>query len=262
MGASDLATYAYCVVSNRARPRAARAVRGLPGTGPLRVLDVDRGLFLVVADAPLALYGEQAIDRGLGDLDWVSRAAVAHEAVVESFIDASAVLPMKLFTLFASDKRAVAHVRGERRRIVGAATRVANHDEWGVRVIFDASRAARRAAAAAARSGGNGKTSGRAYLAQKKAHRDAGIERAEVARATIAALYDRMAARATEARRKAPNDLPVQGGPLLLDAAFLVPRSRAKTFQALAAREAKALARDGYGLTLTGPWPPYSFVQD
>ena len=25
---------------------------------------------------------------------------------------------------------------------------------------------------------------------------------------------------------------------------------------------ARALARRGYGLTLTGPWPPYSFVQD
>jgi len=50
--------------------------------------------------------------------------------------------------------------------------------------------------------------------------------------------------------------------PLLLDAAFLVPRSRAKSFQSLMAREAKALGRHGYGVTLTGPWPPYSFVQD
>ena len=56
--------------------------------------------------------------------------------------------------------------------------------------------------------------------------------------------------------------LPVQGGPLLLDAAFLVPRTRATSFQALAARESRALARHGYTLTFSGPWPPYSFVQD
>jgi hypothetical protein len=48
----------------------------------------------------------------------------------------------------------------------------------------------------------------------------------------------------------------------LLDAAFLVPRARAASFQALASREARALARHGYGLTFSGPWPPYSFVQD
>jgi hypothetical protein len=56
--------------------------------------------------------------------------------------------------------------------------------------------------------------------------------------------------------------MPAKGGPLLLDAAFLVPRARAATFKALAARESKALARQGYGLSISGPWPPYTFVQD
>ena len=59
-----------------------------------------------------------------------------------------------------------------------------------------------------------------------------------------------------------PSELPAQGGRLLLDAAFLVPRKHARSFHALAVRESRALARHGYGLTLTGPWPPYSFVQD
>ena len=54
----------------------------------------------------------------------------------------------------------------------------------------------------------------------------------------------------------------MQGGPLLLDAAFLVPQARAASFQALAAREARTLARQGYGMTVSGPWPPYTFVQD
>lgn len=258
-------TYAYCVVAHATRPRVARRISGLPGMGPVRLLDVDRGLFLAVADAPPALYGEDAVNRGLGDLDWVSRAAVAHEAVVESFIDASAVLPMKLFTIFSSDERAAAHVRAERQRITAAARRVANHHEWGVRVMFDRAHAVDSAKAAAkttARTRRTEEPSGLAYLARKKAQRDAGVERAERARETVAALYDRLAARATVARRKAPGELPVQGGPLLLDAAFLVPRGRARAFRSLAAREAKALARSGYGLTLTGPWPPYSFVQD
>jgi hypothetical protein len=252
------ATYAYCVVANATRPRPARKPAGLTGMGTVRLLDVERGLYLAVADAPLDRYGEDAINRGLSDLDWVSRAAVAHEAVVESFIDATAVLPMKLFTLFTSDERALAHVRGERARIAAAARRVANHQEWGVRVIFDRTRAAGSAAPAKAaqRTGNGSAASGVAYLTRKKAQRDAVHERAEHARETVATL----SSRATIARRKAPGELPVQGGPLLLDAAFLVPRGRARAFQSLAAREARTLARHGYGLTLTGPWPPYSFV--
>src|SRR3954462_12518378 len=155
------ATYTYCVVANPTRPRARRRAAGLPAMGPVRVLDVDRGLFLVVADAPLDRYSADAINRGLADLDWVSRAAVAHETVVESFIDATAVLPMKLFTLFTSDDRALAHVRGERARIAAAAKRVANHQEWGVRVVLDRARGAGPAAPARAASRrGNGTPSG------------------------------------------------------------------------------------------------------
>ena len=251
-----MGTYVYCVIAAPRRPTV-RRVRGLAGTGRVRVLDVDAGLFLAVADAPLDQYGEAAIARGLQDFDWVSRAAVAHEAVIESFGGATAVLPMKLFTIFASDERALADVRGERQRIAGVVKRVANQQEWGVRVVLDRSRAAGGAKKPASRD-----ASGAAYLTRKKAQRDAVLELAERARDTVAALFDRLASRAKDATRRSVSELPVQSGPLLLDAAFLVPRSRAKSFQALVAREAKSIAKSGYGLTLSGPWPPYSFVQD
>ena len=87
--------------------------------------------WLAVADAPLSRYGENTINSRLSDLDWVSRAAVAHEAVVEAFIDSAAVLPMKLFTIFTTDERALAHLHGEERRIDAMLKRVANHREWG-----------------------------------------------------------------------------------------------------------------------------------
>ena len=252
-------TYVYCVIAAEGRPKPVRARRGLPGTGPVRILDVDHRLYAAVADAPLDKYGAAAINQGLTDLDWVSRAAVAHEAVVESFIGETAVLPMKLFTIFTSDERALEHVRAERRRIAAVVKRVANHQEWGVRVVIDRERAA---VAAPKKKTAPAGRSGIAYLAQKKAQRDSVKELAANARETVAALYDRLAAKSRLAKRRLASELPAQGGPLLLDAAFLVPRARSASFEALASREARGLARHGYGLTFSGPWPPYSFVQD
>jgi hypothetical protein len=249
----------FCVIAAARRPRLTRVPRGLTGMGPVRLLDVEDGLFAAVADAPLDRYGEAAINSGLSDLDWVSRAAVAHEAVVESFISETAVLPMKLFTIFTSDDRAVEHVRAERRRIATVVKRVANHQEWGVRIVLDRDRVV---AAVPKKKAPAGRRSGVAYLTRKKAQRDAVVELAAHARDTVAALYDRLAARSRLAKRRLASELPVQGGPLLLDAAFLVPRARAASFQALASRERRAIERHGYGLTFSGPWPPYSFVQD
>jgi hypothetical protein len=201
------------------------------------------------------------IDQKLSDLDWVSRAAVSHEAVVESFVDERAVLPMKLFTIFTSDERAVAQVRGDRRRIDLLVKRVAKHVEWGVRVTLDRAHLPRVAARRGATRGA-GATSGASYLTRKKAQRDAAVELAERAHKTVVQLYDRLEARATLARRRTASELPVEGGPLLLDAAFLVPRARATTFRALVAREARRLEPLGYHVGLSGPWPPYTFVEN
>ena len=80
---SQKATYVYCVIAAARRPRVSGKARGLAAMGSVRLLDVGPGLYAAVADAPLSRYGEAAINRGLGDLEWVSRAAVAHEAVIE-----------------------------------------------------------------------------------------------------------------------------------------------------------------------------------
>jgi hypothetical protein len=245
------------VVAAARRPSLTRVPAGLPGTGRVRLLDVEPRLFVIAADAPLARYGEAAISKGLGDLNWVSRAAVAHERVVEYFADAIAVLPMKLFTIFASDARAVDYVRHDRARVTALVKRVANHQEWGIRVVLDPARAE-----TVTTKRGVMQSTGAAYLSRKKAQRDAAVERASRARETVAAVYERFSSRARVVTRRTASELPSEGGPLLLDAAFLVPRGRATAFRALAAREARALAKQGYALTLSGPWPPYTFVRD
>jgi hypothetical protein len=250
-------TYVYCLVAADRRPRVLADVSGLPGAGPVRLLDVADGLFMAVADVPADRYNESAISAGLSKLDWVSRIAVAHEAVVESFVSTIAVLPMKLFTIFTTDDRAIASMHLQRSRIAALVRRVGNHQEWGVRVAMDRA----RAAAALSKKAPRRAATGALYLAQKKAQRDASRELASRARETVTGLFDRLAAASRDAKRRAASELPAQTGPLLLDAAFLVPRSHASRFRKSAAREAKMLARQGYDLTLTGPWPPYTFVQ-
>jgi hypothetical protein len=244
----------YGVIAGARRP--ARKPRGLPSTGPVRLIDIDGGLVAAVADAPLTLYGGDPLSRKLSDLEWVSRAAIAHEAVLESFADATAVVPMKLFTLFTSDERAAAHLRAARSRIAATVKRVANQQEWGVRVALSPPRAG-----ASPRHARRRAESGAQFLARKKADRDTVTELAARAGETVDALFDRLTARATVSKRRPSGDVSAAGGRLLLDAAFLVPRSRAASFGSAVAREARALGRSGYAVMMNGPWPPYSFVE-
>src|SRR5262245_55671104 len=198
-------TYVYCLVRSDRPPSLARAPAGLAGTAKLRLLDAGDGLWVAVASAPRARYGEEAIDRGLKDLDWVSACAVAHEEVVEHFAGGRALVPMKLFTLFHSDERAVEHVHGQRRRLEKVIRRVSGHQEWGVRILFDEVRALKDAAATASRAAARAGSAGAGFLARKKALRDAEQVHAAGARKRADQVYAALAAAAADAARRLPS---------------------------------------------------------
>lgn len=260
------ATYVYCVVKPKAAPKRAQTFRagpaGLAGAGKPRLVDSGDGYQLVVASAPLARYDAGAIDVRLRDLDWVGSRAAEHEAVVEHAASLGTVVPMKLFTLFASDERALEHVRKMRRSLDRVVERIAGCEEWGLRILRDDARAARASAAAveAAHAPRSGKApSGKDFLLRKKAideeRRTAGAR----GLADVEELYGELSEVARRSlRRPAPNrDL---AGRVLLDAVFLVPTPAVKKVKARVAAAAKRIVDQGFDVTLTGPWPAYSFI--
>jgi hypothetical protein len=252
------ATYLYCAVQSAGDPlRGARAKlpRGLPGAGPARALGAGGGVWLIVAGVPLDRYAADVIDARLADLDWVSQCALGHDAVVEHLARRHPVIPMKLFTLFTSDERAVAHVARTRRKLERLFARVAGREEWGVRLLLDEKRAlAPRAAPVAAASGTE-------FLAKKKAAKDARQRIVADAVDEADRVFDALTRLADDSRRRTP---AVEGptSRMVLDAAFLVVRRDARRFRAAAGAAARALAARGLALVLTGPWPPYHFVAD
>jgi hypothetical protein len=252
------ATYVYGLVAAPAAPAVAAAPKGLPGLSSPRALPAGEGLWLVVAEAPLPDYGAEAIGRRLDDLSWVSTCAMAHERMVEHFAAAGTVVPMKLFTLFAGDARAVEHIAGQRDRLERLLSRVAGCREWGVRVHLDERRARAAAAGGEAPSGGG---SGTAFLERKKRQAQASRQAAADAQARADEVHEALAARARGVVRREP--LAAEPGMrLLLDAAFLVPEGDAAAFEAEVGRGSEALARLGCETVLTGPWPPYNFVAE
>jgi len=249
-------TYVYCVLAARKPPGVSRGAAGPPGTGRPRIVEIKPGRYLAVSDAPLEQFGDEQVGRLLADLRWVSRAAVAHEAVITSLLSTSdAVVPMKLFTIFASDDRAVSQTKADWPRIERALRRVTGHVEWGVRFSLD-ERARRRSSA-----GGPVET-GVGYLRAKRRIQTEAAAHAESDRRRVTASLRILSAIATDTRRREVTAASEDGNRLLLDAAFLVPRDRAARFRAGVKRQARELFRSGYRMQLTGPWPPYSFVED
>ncbi len=263
MKTSTTGTYIYCLVKSGRRPALARAPRGVPGAGAPRLLQGPAGVWIAVADVPLALYSATAINAHLKDLDWVSERALAHEAVVELFARSHDVVPIKLFTIFRDDERARSHV-GSARALAGVFRRIAGCSEWSVRLSCPPAAGAEtadRPAVASGRGevplGTRGRFPGTSFLQRKKTQRDEIRKAGTAARTAVEQVYRRLDAVAKDSVRK-PSDLP--GSHLILDAAFLVARRKQAAFEREVERLATTASKAGCELVLSGPWPAYHFV--
>ena len=255
---NDTATYVYCALQAATRPTLRRGRRGLPASEAPRVMAAGDQLWLIVSTVPLAHYGADVIERGLGDLDWVSRCAMAHEAVVEDAARFGPVIPMKLFTLFGNDERAESHIGRTRKKLARLFDRIAGRQEWGVRVSVDERKAIKRRTGPARPAAA---LSGTGFLMRKKAEKDAARRVLEEALEEGERIFNELAGAATDTRRRTP----VQSNTairVVLDAAFLVPAKEAGRFRKAVAKQAKTFSGQGYEVTLTGPWPPYNFVSE
>lgn len=244
---------------------------GVPGAKTIRLLEVpgltsDRSgdgtpprHWLVVSTVPERQWGEAALQAGLQDMEWVGDRALAHEAVVERFLDSDAVLPMQLFALFRTDERALDHVRQRRRSVAKLLSRVEHQVEWGLRLTFEPAKAVAGGSATRTRSIGP-QVSGRDYLKGKRALRDETRAALGRARTDAARVYRTLSLAATRSRRRTDLERAVAGSRLVLHAAFLVPAARSRSFAAAVRKHTRPLGRSGMTVSLTGPWPAYNFI--
>lgn len=246
-------TVLYCVV--RAGGPLTIPPGGLPGAEAPRALPLPNGLTAIVASLPGESYAPEIVNDRLRDMDWVSNAALGHEQLIESVMRvAEAVLPMKLLTIFSGDDRLVKDLAKQRKTLERAAASVAGCEEYGLRLV-----ATEGAVAGGADASGPRPSSGTAFLERKKQARDDARSHAERRVIFAREAYETLAAASRDAVNR-----PVQRDDAerpLLDAAFLVSKDAREPFGIAAEALRSRAAAEHCVFTLTGPWPPYHFVQ-
>ena len=255
-------SYVFCLVRAARRPAVRHIIEGMPAGRDLRAVEASDGLWAIVETVPESEYGEAALARGLQDLDWVAARAVAHERVIDSFLSASALLPMQLFTLFTSDQRVAEYVGVERARIARILKRVEYiaaqvHTfvvEFGVRMTWNASALQPRAPKTRVRTGTE-------FLARKRDILDVNRTGLAAARKRANVAYRDIGRHAAGSHRRTSLERAAPGSRLLLDAAFLVTTRKSGAFKAAVRSQTRGLRGTGINLVLSGPWPAYNFIQ-
>jgi hypothetical protein len=125
--------------------------------------------------------------------------------------------------------------------------------EWGVKGFLADEAEAPRARPA----------TGAEYLAERRAQRDRAETAVMAAQLAAAEIHRALGEHAADSTLAARQDRRLTGrdSEMVLNGAYLVARRAAPEFLRLVDEQRRGPGRDRLELELTGPWPPYHFVQ-
>jgi hypothetical protein len=247
--------YVYGIVGSE-RP-ALGELTGIDGNSLVYVLEED-GLAAIVSEVPLDEFGDEALQRNLEEPSWLEAKVRAHEQVLEQATRQAPVLPLRFGTVYRTLDPLRELLAGQREGLASALEQLRGKREWGVKCVLDQERLEQAvqstdAQASELAEAAEGKPPGKAYFERKKLARHVD-ERAEE-------LAARLGAEAHE-RLEAVADRGIRESRGALKGAYLVEETREDDFRRALHELSRDYDRFGLRFELSGPWPPYSFVEE
>jgi hypothetical protein len=250
----DTAWYLYAIarISDISGPA---GVEDLPGVEGRRVeLITSDDLAAVAAEVPLAGFRASGDEPDLSPDGWLHKAVRAHEAVVERLCTRATALPFRFGALYPSRDHARAVLRERAGQLRAELDRLDGCAEWGVKVRTTEPEPGREEPPTAADA-----TDGTEWMLRR---REAAAARQESQRRHSRVgqeVDDALSRHAREGVVRAAAR-PGEPGALVFDAVYLVPHSAEADFQDALGEIGSRYPDEDLRLELTGPWPPYHFV--
>ena len=262
-GSEELGWYVYGVVAEGYEPP--RELAGIDGAHPVTVVPAE-GIAAVASRVPLAEFGEDALTEQVNDLAWLEINARRHEDILDRVRSQTTLVPMRLCTIYQGDTSVREMLAREHEFLVGALQRLDGRTEWGVKLFATApagleTRDEDRDGAGAQPHGAG---PGAAYLLEKQLAGERAAEAEAALEERCEAVHARLSALAVESKLNPlqPPELTKREEQMLLNGVYLVDDRASREFERAAAALHDEHRARGLELELTGPWPPYNFVND
>ncbi len=262
-GDGGTAVYLYGVARDL-DPAALDGATGVAGAPVRGVVAGDlTALVSTVSTVKTDEYGEAALRSGPADRAWAQATAQAHHDVVDRAARTAPTAPVRVATLYRDDARVAEILNAHGARFAAILDRITGRSEWNVAAYASPETLhggpenpggglEPRAEPPTGPQPATGHGLGKARLRRPRA--DAGHRVGHRADALHAALDDHAAA----SRHRPRRDPGPRGAAQILNAAYLLDEEQVPSF--LAVTRAAGERLDGIDIEVTGPRPPYSFV--
>jgi hypothetical protein len=241
--AADHVLYLYGITKEL--PGEARiSNRGIDGVAAVEPVSC-AGLLCWVSRVNRSEYADRLAEN-MENLDWLAATSLRHQQVVSEIASRTTILPARFGTVFVTRASLAADVQRRRSTLLKSFKRLAEADEWGIKIFALAQPQSQISAA-----------SGKDYLRQKAA---------ALKKPSTRVLEPEVKKFITELDQLAADTAPggkVSSGQAGLEwhGSLLLRREKYQQFQRILDQYSQRW-QGRHRIECTGPWPPYSFVKD
>ncbi|MGW0749173.1 GvpL/GvpF family gas vesicle protein [Streptomyces sp. NPDC002587] len=275
---ADALTYVYAVA--RPTPPLREALARMSGIdrAPVRLLpdaeedaahaeadtvsgaETGAGLAFVISEVPRRDFNETALKDHFEDLQWLENVARAHHDVVQAVAARTAVLPLRMATVYQDGDRARQALAAQRSTFSERLAQLEAHTEFGVKIYLPAPTSPTDEQSPAPAGPSSAPASpGKAYLQRRRAQHHARETVYQQAQTAAEAIEVIAARHASQRVRHAPQSGALTGPrENVLNDAYLVPDEQAEQFRSAIVQAAQDFP--DIRIEVTGPWAPYSFA--
>ena len=221
------------------------ASEGIDGVAGVEGLLTDKHLCWI-SRVPKPEFADQLTEH-MQNLEWLATAGLRHQRVVAEISGHLSALPARFGTVFLSEESLAEHVKARIKAFEQAFTRVADADEWGVKIFAE-----RKAVSTTVKA-----ASGTDYLKKKSE-----LLQPKRSGKLDDEVQDFIAKLNNLAVAASPGGKASAGQPgLVWHGSFLIRRKDRGKLEAALKKYAGQWANTRR-IDCSGPWPPYSFVGD
>ncbi len=195
------------------------------------------------------------------DLSWVGPRASRHEEVVEQVMHRSPVLPIRFGTIFSSIESLEERLKRHYSAISRFLDRVADKDEWAVKGLLDRTKAREQLFSRILDNQKEKLSSspGKRYFQEQRIRASVEKKLNHWLKGVCKEIVNNLNSYALDFYERRVLSSGDTGSDMVLNWAFLVPRSAVTDFRAQIDQANIENMPQGLVVGLSGPWPPYSF---
>lgn len=227
-----------------------------------------KDLKAVISEVDQSVMSKEEIERNLQtNIEWTKRNVKAHHAVIMELKKHGTVIPLRFATILLSMENLQRMMKDYYKRFMGLLVQLKNKQELGIKVFFNyekAKSALRVSDRAVARSTANALAApqGMQWYLEKKNQTMLREKISDTVETKLRQILDTFDKKSVKSTLNSPYPMvsDPEKGEMVLSGAFLVNSNYVGNFSDTAGEMSQKMEKEGFSIELTGPWPPYNFV--